>query len=211
MKTSKKEMAELCGIILGDGHLHKTCNKITITGSLDDESYHIRRVSLLFKNNFNVKPIFFKQEKKGAHYISVESKKIMEYFIKLGLIRGSKTNVSIPQIIEENNTLAVHFLRGLFDTDGCLKFSKQTRKLSYYPRIRIIGKESPMTKDLGSILTKLNFDYGLCIDKRTKNKILIYEISGKKNVQKWFNTIRPNNYTKVKKYESWLKDGFYKK
>ncbi len=210
MRTSKKEIAELCGIILGDGHLHKTSNRITITGSLDDEPYHTRIVSSLFENNFDVKPLFFKQESKGAHYLTVESKKVINFFIKLGLTRGSKINVSIPHIIKDNDLLAVPFLRGLFDTDGCLKFSKQNSKYSYYPRIRIVGKESSMTRDLGDILKKLNFEYSIWIDRRTKNNIFVYEISGTKNVQKWFRVIQPNNYIKIKKYTSWLKNGFYK-
>ena len=204
------EIAELCGIILGDGHIHKSCNRITITGSLDDEKYHKKRVSKLFQNNFEVKPIFFKQEHKNAHYIQTESKNVMEYFIKIGLTRGSKTNIAVPQIIRSNKELIIHFLRGLFDTDGCLKFSKQNSNLSYYPRVRIAAKKSQMAEEIGTLLKTLNFNYSMWMDKRKENVILVYEISGKENAQKWFKLIRPSNPNKVKKYVSWLKKGYYK-
>lgn len=36
MKESEENIAEVVGIILGDGHLHKKCNKITIVGSLEE-------------------------------------------------------------------------------------------------------------------------------------------------------------------------------
>ncbi len=204
-----KEIAELCGIILGDGHIHKSCNRITITGSLDDEVYHKKRVSKLFQNNFNAQPIFFKQKHKNAHYIQIESKNVMDYLTKIGLSRGSKTNIATPYTIKNNKELIIYFLRGLFDTDGCLKFSKQSRNLSYYPRVRITAKKSQMAENIGILLRTLNFKYSMWMDKRTKNTIVTYEISGKENAQKWFSLIRPNNPNKVKKYKFWLNNGYY--
>ncbi len=32
-------IAELSGVILGDGSLHNSCNKITIVGSVEDKYY----------------------------------------------------------------------------------------------------------------------------------------------------------------------------
>jgi len=39
MKISK-ELAELIGVILGDGHVHKISDTIVVTGSLDDYEYY---------------------------------------------------------------------------------------------------------------------------------------------------------------------------
>lgn len=203
------EIAELCGIILGDGNIHRSSNRVTITGGLADEIYHKRIVARLIKNNFDANPIFFKQEHKNAHYIQIESKPFLNYFLSIGLTRGPKINTVIPQIIKKEKRSIVPFLRGIFDTDGCLKFSKQAKKFSYYPRVRISAKDSPMARDIASLLKKLDFNYCLYMDKRAKNIIYNYEISGRKNILKWFNLIKPNNPNKVRRYIFWKENGYY--
>ena len=51
-----ENMAELVGIILGDGHIHKKANKITIVGSLEDLEYYQKRVVYHFNKFFDRKP-----------------------------------------------------------------------------------------------------------------------------------------------------------
>ena len=80
-----------------------------------------------------------------------------------------------------------HFLRGLFDTDGCLKFSKQTKNISYYPRIRFCFQDSTLINDLRLSLKSLEFNYGFNKDKR--NNTYFFEISGKENLEKWIRLI----------------------
>ncbi|MFH1399754.1 MAG: LAGLIDADG family homing endonuclease [Candidatus Woesearchaeota archaeon] len=206
----KVQIAELCGIILGDGHVHKEANRITITGSLNDKDYHRKIVAQLFMANFSVKPIYFEQREKNAHYIQVESKQLLGYFLSLGLKRAAKINPEIPIFIFNNPLYMSCFIRGLFDTDGCLKFSKMTSELAYYPRIRIAAKESKMAREIGLLLDKLGFNFSLWKDKRARNTIFVYEISGKDNLAKWFRIIQPKNPNKINKYKIWKKFGYYK-
>ena len=56
MKYNSKNLAELIGIIMGDGHLHKKQNKITIVGSLEDFYYYKYHVIPLIKSLFDVNP-----------------------------------------------------------------------------------------------------------------------------------------------------------
>ena len=206
-----KDVAELCGIILGDGNLHKHANRITITGSLKDKEYHRKHVSELFVHNFHINPIFFEQKSKNAHYIQIESKEMMGFFLAKGLSRGQKINPKIPSFIFDRDDLIVCFLRGLFDTDGNIKFSRLYKDKNFYPRIRICAKKSEMARDIAILLKRLNFNHGVWRDKRTKNTIFNYEISGKENTLRWFNLIQPKNPNHVKKYDVWLRYGYYKK
>jgi len=206
-----KDIAELCGIILGDGNLHKHANRITITGSLKDKEYHRKTVSRLFARNFHIKPIFFEQKSKNAHYIQIESKEVMEFFLDKGLARSPKINPKIPSFIFYRNDLIVCFLRGLFDTDGSIKFSKLNKDKNFYPRIRICAKESKMARDIGVLLKRVGFNHSVWKDKRTKNTIFNYEISGKENTLGWFNLIQPKNPKQVRRYNTWLRYGSYKK
>ena len=121
MKNYRK-LAEFLGIILGDGNLNKKSNCITIVGSLEDFYYHKNHVVPLIKSLFDINPKLRKRNDRNAYYIDFNSKNTMNYLTKVvGLVRGNKVNAEIPKIIINNERLIPHFLRGLFDTDGCLK------------------------------------------------------------------------------------------
>ena len=89
------------------------------------------------------------------------SKKAVDFLVNnIGLKRGSKENASIPQIIFSERKMMVSFLRGLFDTDGCIKFSKQNKQINYYPRIQIALRTSQLALQLREIFNLLQFPYG---------------------------------------------------
>ena len=207
--------AELCGIILGDGHVHKHSNRITISGSSDDLVYFRIRVIPLFQKLFPfVNPRIVKLKNKNAYNLEVENKSIINFFIgRFGFKRGPKYEAHIPPDILSSPSFIPHFLRGLFDTDGCLKFSKQARAYSYYPRVRIALVSSPLTHQLSSILTQAGFTFSKGTQQNhgyaTKRSLVCYEISGKHAFEKWMGLIRPANPVHVTKYEYWKKFGHY--
>jgi DNA-binding transcriptional regulator WhiA len=127
-----EKTAELVGAILGDGHLHTKNDLITIVGSLEDLDYYKDNLMPLFKENFGKEPALKRRNDRNAYYLLLSSKETMNFLTeKIGLKRGSKVNASVPKIALSNKNLARAFLRGLFDTDGCLKFSKQTKSIHY--------------------------------------------------------------------------------
>ena len=161
LKHLPVEIAELTGVILGDGHIHTKSNKITITGSLEDLQYYKEMIIPLFRMYFKGKIHLKRRKDKNSYYFWIEDKATLNLFLKIGLKRGHKKNAGIPKIIKYNNNLIVYFLRGLFDTDGCLKFSKQMRDYLYYPRIRLCFQDSPLIDDLKTILKILEFSYSI--------------------------------------------------
>jgi len=200
------EIAELCGVILGDGHLHNTENRITITGSIEDLSYYQGYLSLLFKKNFKLTPKLVKVKNKNSYRLILENKEVFKFFVnKLGLIRGKKNNISIPEIVFNNPDLLKPFIRGLFDTDGYLKFSKQNKNTNNYPRIRFSFYKTPLSLQLSDVFLKLNFNFGFGKDSRWGT--LCYEISGSKNLERWMDLIGFANKVHLTKYLVWKELG----
>ncbi|MBW3001615.1 hypothetical protein KY338_00470 [Candidatus Woesearchaeota archaeon] len=212
-----QNIAELCGIILGDGSLHKTCNRITIIGSCEDKYYFLNRVVPLFKKTFgNVNLKINKNKIKNSYNITLENKKVFDIFVKkFGMNRGSKNNTEIPSFIIRNPALVAPFLRGLFDTDGSIKFSKQTKKIHYYPRIQLGFRDSQFAHQVGALLKSLDFNFGKWRDKNDRGygqnpaEMIFYHVSGKENCIRWMELIKPANSVHVTKYLFWRKYGHY--
>ncbi len=210
-------LAELSGVILGDGSLHKSCNRITIIGSLDDKYYFEDRIVPLFNNNFiEINPILRKNKHKNSYSLSIENKKVFDTFVKkFGMIRGVKNNAKIPKFIFKNKSLMTAFLRGLFDTDGCLKFSKQSKNINYYPRIQLGFKESGFAHQIEKLLITLDFKFSKWLSDNNRGyykssaKMVYYHISGKNNLIRWMKLIKPANQVQLTKYLFWKKKGYY--
>lgn len=208
MKNYQK-LAELIGIIQGDGNLNKTSNCITIVGSLEEYGYFKNYVIPLIESLFDVEPKLRKRNDRNAFYIDLNSKEMMNYLTnKIGLVRGSKINAHIPMIIKNNIELIPHFLRGLFDTDGCLKFSKQRTNRNFYPRIQYCFKDTFFSKEVFDLLLKIGFDVGTWKEGGNRD-LVFYQISGTNNLEKWMKTVGSNNLIHKTKYLIWKKKGFY--
>ena len=84
--------AELCGIILGDGNLHKIYNRISISGSRDDLLYFQKRVIPLFYKAFGlINPRIVRRKDKRASQLEIKNKNVFEFFIsQFDLKRGPK-------------------------------------------------------------------------------------------------------------------------
>ncbi len=209
----EESAAELCGVILGDGNLHRQSNRITISGSSDDIFYFQNRIIPLFRKCFgSLHPRIVRLKGKQAYNLEIENVDIFQFFIKtFGLKRGPKHNAQVPEVITSNQTLIPHFLRGLFDTDGCLKFSKQSRSYPYYPRIRLALASSPLAHRLSYLFEQLGFVAGKDVRlnhgyKTTKN-LVTYEISGVAALERWMRVIRPANPVQLAKYSYWKRFG----
>lgn len=206
MSINKRKLAELIGIILGDGHLHKKANSITIVGSLDDFHYYESYVIPLIKSIFNVNPKLRKRNDRNAFYIDFNSKETMEYLIEeIGLKRGNKKRARLPNLIKNNKSLYSHFLRGFFDTDGTVKFSKQKKKINYYPRVEFCQKNKILGNEIANLIKNLGFNLNICIDKRYNTGV--YQISGNKNLKRWKKVVGFSNQVHLTKYLVWERDG----
>jgi len=112
-------LAELLGVVLGDGYIgaHARTEVLRIACNFNNPGF-IQRYSKLVEELFDKKPTVKKRSSSNCVDIVIYQKGIAE---RLGLETGAKTHrpYVLPEWIKSNPEYQIHFLRGLFETDGC--------------------------------------------------------------------------------------------
>lgn len=210
------ELAELVGILIGDGHVaieREKSNKavgyrVGVSANADtDSEYIFGHVLPLFKKLFNAKP--YVRRRRGRELEIMFSSKVMTtYFINTFQIPNNKSNVDVPDVIKlSNEEHVIAFLRGLFDTDGSLSIKKKYRNSAYYPVINFSTKSPNLFESVKTILKTRGFVFSANArnkpDKRNGKVYRFYQldISGELSFQKWIEEIgfnNPKNLEKIK-------------
>lgn len=123
IKEKSNELAELVGIILGDGNIwvRKPYYYLTIVGdSKKDRDYLLSYVKPLFEKLFNKKMNIKEHRTNNELFIYLGSKDVVFTLKKFGLKFGDKkkNNISIPKWVFESDDYLKSCIRGLIDTDG---------------------------------------------------------------------------------------------
>lgn len=125
-----KLLAEFMGILFGDGHLSDYQVSITTNSKTDTE--HAVFIKNLMTKLFNVSTkINFKKDAKAVSIV-VSSVNLVKWLSLKGMPKGNKLEkgLRVPEWIKGNKIYEQKFIRGLFDTDGCV----------YVDRHKINGK-----------------------------------------------------------------------
>lgn len=154
-----EQLAELAGIILGDGGITSRQIKITLD-SLNDNDY-IAYVTELFIDLFGVVPSIRKNATARAIDIVISRTKLVEFWERMGIPHGNKTKrqADIPLWIKKSEEFQVACVRGLMDTDGCIFNECHTikGKKYCYPRISFVNRSQPLLNSVCEILTNRGF------------------------------------------------------
>lgn len=148
-------LAELMGIILGDGYVSRYQTSIVLNSIADRE--YIVYVTNLIKNIFpDLKISLIKRKNDKALDIRFSSRVISECFINMGIIAKNK---SIPPWILENKDFKIACLRGLFDTEGSISFKiyKGKGKKSIYKQLNFRNKNEKIMLFVRDTLLSLGF------------------------------------------------------
>ncbi|PWI49262.1 hypothetical protein CEE45_02660 [Candidatus Heimdallarchaeota archaeon B3_Heim] len=127
-----EKLAELIGIILGDGGMSK--NSIVISIHSENKEY-IRKVTILINDVFSYAPKYHKRKNKNVIDVKVHSQGIVLSLLNLGLDTGNKVKkqVNIPKWIKKNDSFFIACVRGLIDTDGYIgKYVKKRGKYTWF-------------------------------------------------------------------------------
>ncbi len=196
-----KKLAELFGIILGDGHLevykkdNARCYALKIAGNLSqDYEYLSEYISKLFISIFKEPGKIREIPKKNEIFLTIHGKNLIKMLNELGLKSGNKkiNNQNIPDWIKKNNSFLEACLRGLIDTDGSVHhISRKNRNL----RICFTSYIPNLIEDVHKSLNKLNIKTSKIIRKKQ-----IF-ISGKEQVNKYIKKIGFNNQKHLKRLE----------
>lgn len=180
------EQAYIMGLIASDGYVidHRNQGKVSRGQRYwgiqlqegDRDVLEQVRLAIGLENELAYRPK--RQETwQGSYTIQVRSNKMVDRLIELGIGPRKSLTLEIPPIIKANENLFWHFLRGLFDGDGCITVSKGKR-----PQYRFIINGSIETCEY--LATFLYERYGLGSGKSyPTKKISRMYISGNHGVK----------------------------
>lgn len=120
-----KSLAELIGVVLGDGNIftYERCQRLTISC---DGSYtaYVKRIKYLVRDVFKKEPSVIRRTKANCYDIYLYMQDIDK---ALNLKAGNKikNKVEIPNWILAKKEFLIRCLKGLFETDG--NFSKNKK------------------------------------------------------------------------------------
>lgn len=230
-EINTEEKAYILGLIYSDGNItsSKQYNSYTLNfGQIErdiDIVYKVKKAIgadnplLEYKNTFN-DSIFYN--------LSIHSEQIYNDLVKYGVTENkSLTLIFNEKIVPEN--LLHHFIRGLFDGDGCIWNGKRKKmvvkdastesgyrerivhnvKFTYTGNSQFVDSlQNSLCEKLGLKKTKLN--YAITSKKRRELKrICTMEYCGRKNIKRFYDYIYRDatiyGERKKKKFEEILK------
>ncbi|MBL7100451.1 MAG: hypothetical protein ISS23_00685 [Nanoarchaeota archaeon] len=205
------QLAELIGIIFGDGHLSKAPKyTIEICGhSIDDYEYHTIYLRILIQKLFGIKTKIAIRKNANCMLSQIFSKRVINFLEDCGLKTGRKKELPIPDWIRKEDINMRSFLRGFVDTDGSLALKKRYRSIAYYPVVGLVSKSETLVRHMADWLRKKGFSlwagYDKQIDKRSGNVQEVYRIylNGHKQLIRWVNFIGFDNQKHIQKYKIW--------
>lgn len=113
-------LAEFVGVLFGDGHVGKYQTSITLDSRNDRE--YADYLKGLIENKFGVPAKLSFRKNARALDLTISSIAFSKQMVRFGMVEGTKLRVGlhIPEWITSSRTYTQAFLRGLFDTDGCV-------------------------------------------------------------------------------------------
>ncbi len=202
---NKNEMlAELVGIVLGDGNIHIVPNNglyaLRIAGnSVKDYDYMTDYIFKLCIELFSIKPRFYKQPKTYCIYVIIQSRIVTDFLLSIGLKEGNKikSQVTIPQWIWDDDKNLKACIRGLIDTDGCIY-----EMLPHWPglfQLNFENRNFTLLNDTRNALIKLGYSPSKICGKRTINGTKFY-ISKKGEIKKFYKEVGSSNDRNIKQF-----------
>jgi len=194
------KLAELFGIVLGDGNVQSTKGEkigvynVRVVGhSVDDRNYLLYFVKPLFESLFDSSARIYESKTNRALNVSMDSKEVVNFFEENGFKSGNKivNQIGIPNWIKDNDEFLASCLRGLFDTDG--SFYRLTNQNSYQVHFKNHNKK--LLKDVRDGLISL----GIIPSKIVCGKSIV--ITKKSEIQKFYKLIGFSNSKHLNKIQ----------
>lgn len=198
-------IAELVGIIIGDGCIYTNYRKycIEIVGNpLSDRDY-FNHISTLIERTLNKKPQI-RVRYRGLR-LRFYSKDFVNFLImKLKIPCGKKKGllVKIPDKIINLGWESVKLcIRGIADSDGSLFLADKGYRKDY-PTIEVTSISKNLPFQLKNLLEKQGFKVGLRKwTRESRPPVFRISINGENMVKKWIEEIGFSNSKHTKKYK----------
>lgn len=213
-----ENLAYICGILAGDGNIEYDENEsrycIKCVGNPKDEKeLYFNVIKPRFDRIFGVEIIPRLHDGETTFGFVLFSKNIVNYLVNtIGLPFGKKyEKLTIPDLFKKDERLIINFIRGLFDTDGCMCFKRRYKKEPYYPVITLALKGDKLVKEVSNYLQGMGFKISERYNYKVKDSrieqgyttISRIDLNGKKNLELWNQKIgffSPKHLAKIEKY-----------
>jgi len=203
------ELAEETGWHAGDGSMnfYKKRGLYQLRGHIkDDRKHYLERIKPIFKKVYNIDIHLREMPKTGVFGFQIWNNTLVSFKNKkLKLPLGKKIDYKIPTEILNDNNLKIAFLRGIFDTDGCIYI--ENKRGRPYPRAEIriaCNKLSEKIKVMCLSLGIRTTRYAQNRDKDNWSTIYCISIRGREMVSRWFNIVSPKNSKHITKWDEYL-------
>ena len=197
--SSQRKLAEIVGIMLGDGCLYfdKYRKYQTIVSFGKNEKSYLRYVQKLFQNYF-LGYKFCITEIKTEFLLRNTSVFVGNELVDSGLIPGNKikNNLSIPSWVFTDKPTLFRCVRGLFDTDGSVYC-----KYNHYAQIQFKLACLPMIRSLHNAVVDIGFNPTKIQREDYKGRTSWkFYLSRQKEIDLFFARIQPKNSKHLERY-----------
>ena len=226
-ETNKEKLAEICGAFIGDGWIESRGRSCYLAGNkTEDKEYYDEHMTQLFKEVLiETKPQLYPYWR--VYGIGLHNVRLIQFLTNLGIPKGKKAHsAQIPQWIlsSHDDAIKIAFLRGLFDTDGCLESKKCYGKYDtpfrkkYHCQPRIVFTSISevlmiqvlnLLKELQFHPEKINLRKGGFMNNFNHEKSYRIRLNKLEEIKRWFDILYISaNPKHTTKYFLWKKFGF---
>lgn len=195
LKKSEK-LAELVGIILGDGSV--SSNQVKITLNRDTDRSYADNVAKLASEVFGDFPRWYDRFNESVVDLCISGTKLVNDLSRIGVRKGNKVKnkVDFPSWIWSKQLYIRACTRGLMDTDGCIYLHFHSTGGFKYRNIGICftNHSKPLVLAFSKALTKENIKHFVC-DKQTR--VYVYDLEEVKKYIKIFGSSNPKHTEKL--------------
>jgi hypothetical protein len=193
-----EQLAEFCGIMLGDGGI--SAYQIMITLHRENDKEYALYVTSLIQALFGLIPSMYEKKSSLAIDLVISRIGLTDFLVnKCGLKRGNKIKQSadIPSWIKENEAFKIACVRGLVDTDGSIfthSYISKGKQYSY-KKLSFTSVSSPLLESVQKIF----------IEKGLRARIgSVYDVrlDSKSDMQDYFGIFGSQNPKHLKRYAS---------
>lgn len=197
-----QKLAELTGILLGDGCIGKYQFTVTTNASTDIE--HAKYVANLIESLFRINTKIRKKKTSNAVEVVVSSYDLCRYLEVIAFKAGNKihNNVDIPEWIKSKQSFRTACLRGLLDTDGCVFSDSHIIKSVQYKSIGI-NFTNRNSNILHFFKSTLENDFGFHPTQKSNHAVFLRR---KTEIKEYFLKIGTSNPKHLNRFNQFLKE-----
>lgn len=197
--SNSDDLAELLGILAGDGNIDEY--QVTVTTNSETDIEHARHAASLFEKLFDVPPAVRFRKNQKACVVVISSKALCLLLVRKGMVRGHKikSGLQMPPWVRSRKKYRLAFVRGLFDTDGCVYIDTHRIRGRIYKNMGIAftNRCLPLLAEFKATLESL----GLHPTQKTKYVVFLRR---KKDIRLYFDVVGSSNPKHLRKVEQYF-------